>query len=223
MQHNVPIDSAKYKFSQFEEYRLAVRDNIACKISTSDEEAQELFSSIITSSASRNGIGLVIYEDSTVIIPFFGTVKVAGLTIQEAELKIQDMMKNSIIDAQVKISLISNTFYIYANERQGHYRVYKENMTIYQAIAISGHTTNKMDLSRVKIVRKGNDGHDIIKEFDLRTEEVIESEFYYIKPNDVIYFSTSKNAFFNVTSINSFVNMVMIPLTTLFVVSTYNF
>ena len=96
-------------------------------------------------------------------------------------------------------------------------------MTIYQALAISGQTTERMDLSKVKIVRKGKDGRDIIKEFDLRSQDVIESQFYYIKPNDVIYFSTSKNAFFNVTSVSSFISMVMVPLTTLFVVSTYKF
>lgn len=224
MQHNIPIDTMQYRLKPFEEYRLAVRDNITCKISTADEETRVKFSNIISSSAgSSQGLGLVVYEDSTVIIPFFGTVKVAGLTIQEAELKIQDMMRESVTDAQVKVSLLSNIFYVYANDKQGQYRVYKENMTIYQALAISGQTTNRMDLSRVKIIRKGADGHDMIKEFDLRSQEVIESQFYYIQPNDVIYFSTNKNSFFNVTSVSSFVNMILVPLTTLFVVSKYNF
>lgn len=213
-----------YPLVGFEEYRLAVRDNVSCQISTSDEETLQLYRSILANSpGEQTGIGLVVYEDSTVILPFFGAVKVAGLTVQEAELKIQDVMRESILDAQVKLSLLNNNFYIYANDRQGAYRVYKENLTIYQALAISGQTTERMDLSRVKIVRKGEDGRDIIKEFDLRSQDVIQSEFYYIKPNDVIYFATSKNAFFNVTSVNSFINMVMTPLTFLFFVSTYKF
>lgn len=223
LQHNIPIDTINYRLKQFEEYKLSVRDNISCKISTSDDETREMFRNILSDHNDKQGIGLVIYEDGTVIIPFFGTVKVAGLTIQEAESKIQEMMSESLNDVQVKISLLSNIFYIYANERQGQYRVYKENMTIYQALAISGQTTERMDLSRVKIIRKGEDGHDIIQEFDLRSQEVIESQFYYIKPNDVIYFSTNKNSFFNVTSVSSFVNTIIIPLTTLFVVSKYDF
>ncbi len=224
MQHNIPIDTASYRLQQFEEYRLSVRDNIACKISTADEETRNMFNTVISSNvADSRGLGLVVYEDGTIIIPFFGSVEVIGLTIQEAEIKIQDVMRESIVDAQVKITLLNNMFYVYANDKQGEYRVYKENMTIYQALAVSGQTTGKMDLSRVKIIRRGADGHDIIKEFDLRTQEVVESQFYYIKPNDVIYFSTNKNAFFNVTSISAFVNMVLVPLTTLFVVSKYKF
>lgn len=212
-----------YGLVKFEEYRLAVRDNIVCRISVRDEVSREIFKDIILDDPGQeSGLGLVIYEDSTVVIPFFGSVKVAGLTLQEAELKIQEVMKESFPDAQVKLNLLNNYFYIYANDRQGTYRVYKENMTIYQALAISGQTTDKMDLSRVKIVRKGDDGMDIIKEFDLRSRDVIQSEFYYIKPNDVIYFSTNKNSFFNVTSVQSFVSMIMTPLALLFMVLTYS-
>lgn len=224
MQNNIPIDTTSYRLQPFEEYRLNVRDNITCQISTADEEATRLFSNVITTNSDNGyGLGLTVYEDGTVIIPFFGAVKVVGLTIQETELEIQNMMRESIIDAQVKVSLLNNMFYVYANDKQGEYRVYKENMTIYQALAVSGQTTAQMDLSRVKIIRRGTDGIDIIKEFDLRTQEVVESQFYYIQPNDVIYFSTNKNAFFNVTSISAFVNMVLVPLTTLFVVSKYKF
>lgn len=213
-----------YNMVDFEEYKLAVRDNITCQISTGDEETIDLFRAIIDDAPGKqSGIGLVIYEDSTVILPFFGPVKVAGLTLQEAELKIQDMMKESILDAQVKLSLLNNNFYIYANDKQGAYRVYKENLTIYQALAISGQTTERMDLSRVTIVRKGDNGQDIRKVFDLRSQDVIQSEFYYVKPNDLIYFSTNKNSFFNVTSVSSFITMVMTPLTFLFFVSTYKF
>lgn len=218
---NLPKD---YPLVSFEEYKLSVRDNITCQISTTDEETRELYRAILADTpGQQSGIGLVIYEDSTIILPFFGAVKVAGLTLQQAELKVQDMMQESILDAQVKLSLLNNNFYIYANDRQGAYRVYKENLTIYQALAISGQTSDNMDLSKVTIVRKGEDGKDIRKIFDLRSQDVIQSEFYYIKPNDVIYFPTNKNSFFSVTSVSSFINMVMTPLTFLFFVSTYKF
>lgn len=218
---NLPKD---YPLTSFEEYKLSVRDNVTCQISTTDEETRDLYRAILADTpGEQTGIGLVVYEDSTVILPFFGAVKVAGLTLQQAELKVQDMMQESILDAQVKLSLLNNNFYIYANDRQGEYRVYKENLTIYQALAISGQTTDRMDLSKVTIVRKGEDGRDIRKIFDLRSQDVIQSEFYYIKPNDVIYFPTNKNSFFSVTSVSSFINMVMTPLTFLFFVSTYKF
>lgn len=211
-----------YKMAKFEEYRLAVRDNLSCRISIRDEESRKIFRNVIVDPTSNQGLGLVVYEDSTVVIPFFGNVKVGGLTLQESELKIQDKLVESFPDAQVKLTLLNNYFYIYSSDRQGNYRVYKENMTIYEALAISGQTTERMDISKVRIIRKGEDGLDIEKVFDLRSSDVVQSEFYYIKPNDAIYFSTNKNAFFNVTSVQSFISMVMTPLAFLFMVTTYS-
>lgn len=220
LQTNVPVEPSKYELTPFEPYVLAVNDNIGCRISTSDQEVRSTFDDVVTN-GNRDGLGLVIYEDSTVILPIFGPVKVAGLTIQDAQMKIQDVVQESILDAQVTVSMLSNYFYVFADGQQGRYRVYKENLTIYQALAISGQTTQNMDLSRTKIVRKGEDGRDIIEEFDLRTQDVVESQFYYIQPNDVMYFSKNRNSFFNVTSVNSFFSTITLPLTTLFVISTY--
>jgi protein involved in polysaccharide export with SLBB domain len=153
-----------------------------------------------------------IYEDGTVILPFFGSAKIAGHTIEEAEEIIQKVMQESIKDAQVRVTLANNFFYIYANDKRGAYQVYKDNLTIYQALAISQQTTELMDLTRVTIVRIGDDGVTQRKTFDLRSQDVIQSEFYYIRPNDVIYFPTNKNSFFNISSLDSFIAALSIPV-----------
>ena len=67
----------------FTEYRLAIDDKISCSISTSDEEVVLAFNSVIR--PNQSGVkAYIIYSDSTVILPFFGKVKIAGLTVQEA-------------------------------------------------------------------------------------------------------------------------------------------
>lgn len=202
---------SSYIFKPHEEYKLTTGDIINCWISTGDQEFLASFNTVLSN--SRNGQQTyTIYKDSSIIIPFFGTVKIAGLTLQQAEKKIQSFMQESIVDAQAQIELGNKFFYIYANDNRGVYMVYKENLTIYQALAISGQTTGQMDLSKVQIVRKGKDGEDIVKIFDLRTTDVIQSEYYYVEPNDVIYFSTSKKAFFNISSIGGFFQTIVGPL-----------
>lgn len=202
----------QYPLEPYKEYRLAVDDKISCSISTSDEEMVTTFNTVVGVNQSTVK-AYTIYSDSTVILPFFGKVKVAGHTVQEAEEIIQKFMQESIKDVQVKVTLSSNYFYILASNRQGFYSVYKDNMTIYQALAISEQTTGTMDLSKVSIIRKDRQGNSLVKTFDLRTQDVIQSEFYYIKPNDLIYFPTNKNSFFNIESLGSFAATMMIPLT----------
>ncbi|SBV96243.1 polysaccharide biosynthesis/export family protein [uncultured Dysgonomonas sp.] len=201
----------QYPLQEFKEYKLDVGDMISCAISSSDQELVSTFNTVITN--NQNVLKTyTIYEDSTVILPFFGTAKVAGHTIQEAEIIVQNLMQQSVKDVQVKVTMANNFFYIYANDKRGSYQVYKDNMTIYQALAISQQTTGLMDLTRVSIVRKGPDGNTQVKTFDLRSQDVIQSEYYYIKPNDVIYFPTNKNSFFNISSMSSFITTMSVPL-----------
>lgn len=211
----------QYPLQEYKEYKLAVGDMVSCAISSSDQELVSTFNSVL--STNQNALKTyTIYEDSTVALPFFGTAKIAGHTVQEAELIVQKVMQESVKDVQVKISVANNFFYIYANDKRGSYRVYKDNLTIYQALAISQQTTGTMDLTRVSIVRKNEEGSTIIKTFDLRSQDVIQSEFYYIQPNDVIYFPTNKNSFFNISSLSSFTSMVSGPLTFLLYSIIYN-
>lgn len=207
---------------EFTPYKLKVGDMIACSVSSSDLEWVNRFNTVLSvdQNAQKN---YRIYEDSTVILPFFGTAKIAGCTVQEAEVILQKSMQESVKDVQVKVSMANNNFYIYAENKRGTYPVYKENLTIYQALAIANQTTGMMDLSRVKILRKAEDGTTREMEFDLRTQAVIQSEFYYIQPNDYIYFPTNKNAFFNVSSLSSFTSMLSAPLMFFLYSITYNF
>ncbi len=212
----------QYSMPGYKEYRLAVGDIISCAISTGDEGLVNLFRSVI--SDNQNEVKTyTIYSDSTINVPFFGSAKIAGHTVQEAEVIIQKAMeKTAFKDVQVKVSIANNWFYIYSGETRGSYQVYKDNMTIYQALAIAQQTTKTMDLTRVTIVRKSSDGTTENKTFDLRSQDVIESEFYYIQPNDLIYFPTNKNSFFNIDSFGSFVSAISIPFNLLLTVIVYS-
>lgn len=211
-----------YPLQQYDEYKLVTGDAITCNIASRDKNLVAKFNSIITEASGGNqSKTFFINEDGTIILPFFGSVKIVGQTIQEAEQTIQNFIQQSITDAQVKISLASNFFYILSKDKKGRYNIYKDNLTIYQALAISEQTTETMDLSKVSIVRLDKEGNTITKTFDLRSYDVIQSEYYYIKPNDVIYFPTNKNAFFGVTSLNTFLGTLLTPLTFLFFASTY--
>lgn len=216
LQDREPIYPAK----KMEEYKLQVNDEVSCIILTSNTEFANSFNGIIqsiqgTTSGGRGNTSYTVYENGNISIPFFGDVHVIGMTIREAEEAIQRRMRASFPDAMVKLNLRNNIYYVVSSGKNGTYNVVKENMTIYQALAISGKIDETIDLTNIKIVRKEN-GRDVIKTFNLRTESVIESEFYYIKPNDVIYYSTSKNSFFRINSFGSLLSTVIAPISFLF-------
>ena len=220
-----PDQKPYYSVKPYEDYRIRVNDELYCNILTMDaafiEEFSQAFSGIIsTSGISESGrnrydqTAYTVYNNGSISIPFFGEIKVEGLTISEAESVIQKKMKASFPDAEIRIRMKNNVFYIVSNKKNGIYSIFKDNMTIYQALSLSGNISEEMDLSKVKIVRLDKDGKStVVKTFNLRTESVIESEYYYIQPNDVIYYSTSKSSFFRVSSFSSLFATILTPVT----------
>lgn len=217
LQDKGPLYAAK----PFEDYKLQINDEISCSILTSNKDFSDVFNGVISSEIGGNRSSYPIVETGDISIPFFGEIQVLGLTIPEAEEVIQNRMRQAIPDAQVKVFLKNNYYYIVSNQQNGRQNIYKDNMTIFQALAINGMPGPDLELEKVKIIRLDETGRSIIKEFDLRAESIIESEFYYIKPNDMIYYSTSKRAFFRINSVTGLIATIIAPITAALVILSF--
>lgn len=220
-----PGEKPHYQVKAFEDYRFQINDEIFCNILTSDTEFANTFNGIVTTigegASAATQTSYVIYENGNVSIPFFGDVKIVGMTAREAESAILRRMRPSFPDAQVSVRLRNNQYFIVSANKNGVYNLLKDNMTIYQALSMSGNVSEDADLGKVKIIRTDEHGKSIIKVFNLRTESIAESEFYYIKPNDVIYYSTSNSSFFKVRSLTGLVTTIITPIT--FAISMFAF
>lgn len=231
-----------YEKQAFKPYKLAVNDLVKCEISTRDVNFRSVFSSIIQGNAVTNeaqnagrvaGANSVmernvyqIHKNGKILLPFFGEVDILGYTIEEAEEIIQAKMRESITDAIVSLSLYNNAFYVLSDRGavRGRFAIYKENMTIYEAVTQIGLRGNiSLDYRDVKVLRKNDDGTTEIRSFDLRTKDVVQSEFYYMMPNDMLYFPTSKKSFFSITSLSSFFTTILTPVTFLLMVTRLRF
>lgn len=75
----------------------------------------------------------------------------------------------------------------------------KTSMTIFEALAIGSSLGPYADRSKVSIIRQTDSGSKT-KTFDLRSKDIIDTEFYYIQPNDVIYVPQLKRKFLGSTT-----------------------
>lgn len=208
LQEKKPI----YPAQAFKDYRLQINDEIYCSIFTNNKDFTEVFNGVVSNSESASST-YSIYETGNITIPFFGDIYILGLSIAEAEETIQNQMRLAIPDAQVKVFLKNNEYYIVSDGINGRYPIYKDNMTIFQALASGGGVPNSdYKIGSVKILRQDKTGRTILKEFDLRSASIIESEFYYIKPNDIIYYSKSASSFFRINSFQSLVSTLLAPI-----------
>ncbi|MCQ2344340.1 MAG: polysaccharide biosynthesis/export family protein [Paludibacteraceae bacterium] len=209
-----------YEQGLYREYKLQKNDEIMMRVVTSDAATAKLLSSSSNYGGNMNNSDSYrIFEDGTVDLPFLSSVKIEGLTLQEAEQHIDTLLRDYVEDAFVKLSLSTGTFCVIGDAHRGYYSIYKERLTIYQALALCGGINETADFSHVKILRKTPQGTKIA-EFDIRSKSIIDSKYYYIYPNDVIYLDVSKRRFWGVSSYTSFIGLISSSLSLL--VSIWN-
>lgn len=196
----------QYDEGEYVQYRLQPNDEIEIRVITSNIETQQLFSNGNNGNTNAS-YPYRIYDDGTIDIPFLDSVKIAGMTIKEAEAEFDEALKDYADDIKVKISLSTNTFCVIGDAGRGYFPIYKERLTIYQALALCGGINESADFAHVKILRRAGKDTKIV-EFDIRSESIINSEYYYVYPNDIIYLDVSKRRFWAVNSYTAFLSII---------------
>jgi len=211
-----------YEKSEYVDYRIRVNDEIIYRlVSAEDKTISKLVSSSSSNSSSgQNQISYRVYTDGTIDLPFISRIPVVGLTINEATKVIESRFKELIPDAIIKLSLANKTFTIFGDAGSGIFPIYKEKMTIFQALALTGDFNEASDRKHIRIIRETDKGTTIM-EFDIRPKSIIDSKYYYVYPNDIIYIQREFSSFYKVNSFTSLLGIVSYSLSLLFSVLNY--
>ncbi len=203
----------QYPKTPYTYYRIQKNDQLVLRLISLNEDATAIFNMGATSSTSATGYTYRVYEDGTIDIPFVNNIPVVGLTLREASKVIEAKLKEFVPDAMVKVALANDNFYILGISGKGAYPLYKEKLNIFQALALTGSMATNADRKRVRLIRPNPDaGRPIVKEFDLRTSSIIDSEYYYVQPNDVLYIGPIKGDFWKIENYSSAVGTLSTSL-----------
>lgn len=213
-------DLPQYEKAEYQPYRIAVNDEVIYRLITMDETISKVM--MANNSTSSNDVqSYRVYSDGTIDLPFLDPIYILGMTIPEAEEVVKKAFQEIIPDAEIKLSLANKTFTIIGDINSGTYQIYKDKLTIFQALAMSGDLANSGDRKHVRIIRPhGNDQPEVL-EFDIRTNTILDSKYYYVYPNDVIYVSRSRGSFYKVSSYSGFVGLISSSLALLVSVLNY--
>lgn len=213
-------DLPQYDSIAYEPYRLQVNDEIVYRVITMDQTIAKTLSTNNTSSGQYAN-SYRIYSDGTVDLPFLPPIKLAGLTELEARDTLRAAMREIIPDADVKLSMYNKRFTVLGDANSGTYYIYKERMTIFQALALSGDLRNAGDRRHVRIIRPHGNEEPEVLEFDIRTNTIIDSKYYYVYPNDLIYVSRDPASFYKQTSYSGFLALITSSVSLLITVLNY--
>ncbi len=193
----VPVEVFEY---QKENYRLQVNDILDVQIRSMNEEANNLFSMSAArqnSQAMNAGVqgggdlyymtGYTVAEDGTIELPFIGKVKVIGLSLSEAKETIDNEVSKFFKTYFLQVKLGGIRFSTIGEFRlTGKYVILQNQVTIYEAIAMSGDLTALANRDEIKLIRQYPNGTKV-HSINLLDQSIIGSPYYFIQPNDVLY------------------------------------
>ncbi len=207
-----------YAKSQYNDYKIQVNDELIYRLITSDETISKIITS--SSSSGQNQISYRVYTDGTIDLPFISHIPVAGLTLDEASVVIENSFKKLIPDAVIKLSLANKTFTIFGDAGSGIFPIYKEKLTIFQALSMSGDFSETSDRKHIRIIRESESGTQVLN-FDIRPKSIIDSKYYYIYPNDIIYVQREFSSFYKINNYGTLLGVINFSLSLLFGVLNY--
>jgi len=210
-----------YDSVSYEPYRIRVNDEIIYRLITMDDKYTTMLGTNNVSSGQYAN-SYRVHPDGTVDIPFLKPLKLQGLTEVEAQDTLRAAFKEIIPDADVKLALYNKYFSVIGDANAGQFYIYKDKMNIFQALAMTGDVMNSGDRRHIRIIRPRDNGEEPeILEFDMRTNSIIDSKYYYVYPNDVIYVARHKNSFYTVPSYSGFIGLITSSVALLTTVLNY--
>ena len=187
----------------FEDYELRIGDRLYVYVYSLDEKVRTMYnaggSSASTMRQQMNGSSngsydlytYLIDEEGNIDFPTIGKVHVLGMTTREVKHKLEEELGTLLKEipgystVSVEVNIVNRSFSI-IGAQSGRYMINKEKMTIFEALAMAGDLNEFNSRKEIKLVRE-KDGVTTIKTFDARSKDLINSEYYYIEPNDIIY------------------------------------
>ncbi len=177
-------------------HHLKIGDIILVRVISRNKESNSLFNlETNTNSGNRNLTaanlylnGFTISQEGTIDIPNVSEpVFVLNQTLEEAKATILLKAEEFLIDPFVIVKLANFQFTVLGEiNAPGNYPAYKEGLTIYDAIAMSGGITDYGNLKKVKIVRSENSKKQVYN-INLTSSKILTSDFFYLRNNDLIY------------------------------------
>lgn len=208
----------------FEDYKMRPGDRLYVYVYSLNEKISQLYNAGGANnyqlrgnrgggeSSSYDLYSYLVDDNGNIQFPTIGDVYVLGMTSREVKNKLEDELSTLLREipgykmVSVEVNVVRRTFSI-IGQQSGKYPITKEKMTIFEALALAGNIQEFGDRSQIKLIREKN-GETIIKTFDVRSEDIVNSEFYYIEPNDILYIRLIPGQSFGINSAGTAVSIV---------------
>ncbi len=178
-------------------YRVQVHDVLSIVINSPNTDiTKNFYPTAIAGGTSQSEAGLyfsgfTVDDHGNIRIPMVGEINVLGFTIEEIRDAVDKKLMDDFFTKEANIFVtVKLAGFTYTTNGEvgapGTNVLFKESVSIMEAIANSGDITVTGDRKNVLIIRQYASGAEI-HSIDLTDINAMRSPYYYLQPNDYIY------------------------------------
>lgn len=129
----------------------------------------------------------LVDHNGEIDFPILGKIKLEGLSRLEATQLLKTRLADYIINPGVNITFANFKITVLGEvNKPGTYNLSQERVTILEALGLAGDMTIKGVRNNVLLVREKN-GEKEMHRLNLLSDSIVNSPYYYLAQNDVIY------------------------------------
>jgi polysaccharide export outer membrane protein len=165
-------------------------DIIQISVTSQNAEAVQAFNqkqNVSSLTSNMQTQGYLVNKEGYIEYPVLGIIKVAGYTKSALNQILKDKLSPYVTDAIVTITVLNFKISVLGEVgKPGVIEVTSDRITLLEAIAKSGDLTIQSLRKNILIIRD-NQGQKSFTRVDITQADLVNSPFYYLKQNDVIY------------------------------------
>lgn len=209
-----------FKEAELPDYKLKPNDELYIQINSLDEAAANVFSAgkeqaYYIGTMQPYGASLMSYsidKDGYLLLPVIGKVLVKDKTVSEVSTILKDSLNHVLNQPIVSVKLVNRYVSVLGEVKNpGHFSYSQDKLTIYDALGLAGDITDYGNRNKVILIRNIN-GENIRINVDITKSEVLSSDYYNLRPNDIVYVKPLRNKFWGMRQFPF--NILLTTLTT---------
>ncbi|MBT8375653.1 MAG: polysaccharide biosynthesis/export family protein [Bacteroidia bacterium] len=178
----------------YQQIKIQPNDILKITVESMVPEAALPYNRNVTNTVALNSLqllqleGYLVSTDGFITFPVLGRLNVQGMTLNEVEADIIKRLVDGghLVNPSVNARIINAKVTVLGEVNQpGTYNFTEQTVNLFQALGYAGDLTINGKRDDV-IVTREVDGTRIVTHLDLTSSDVMNSEYYYVKPNDVI-------------------------------------
>lgn len=134
----------------------------------------------------------IVSNNGDIKFPQLGTIHVSGMTTTELTTLLTERISEYVESPMVRVEIVNFNINVLGEvKKPGRFPIKNESLSILDAIALAGDLTEYGQRDNVLLIRRDGD-KTIYHRFNLGDAKSLNSPYFYLKQNDVVYVEPTK-------------------------------